>query len=113
MSSHRLELSGIDPSLPAYSIGTVAADTGLSTSTIRSWERLGLVNPRRTEGGHRRFSRNDVVRLLMIRDLLDEGYALSAVPPILSAKEQGSLEEKLRALRRATRNSGSTSGIKA
>src|SRR5438045_3157259 len=37
---------------------------GVHPSTLRRWEQAGLLTPRRTPGGHRRFSDAEVKRLL-------------------------------------------------
>jgi DNA-binding transcriptional MerR regulator len=42
----------------------------------------------------------------VIRDLLDEGFSLSAIPHLLSEKKAGTLEERLRALRQASATEG-------
>ena len=42
-----------------------AADyLGVSIRTLYRWEDDGLVSPRRTPGGHRRYSRDDIDALL-------------------------------------------------
>ena len=46
--------------LPTLRIGTVAARVALSTSTLRQYERLGLVLPFKESGGQRLFSITDV-----------------------------------------------------
>lgn len=38
------------------SIGEAARITGVSISTLRRWERQGLIEPTRTLGGQRRYS---------------------------------------------------------
>jgi DNA-binding transcriptional MerR regulator/quercetin dioxygenase-like cupin family protein len=44
-------------------IGTVARMIGMSTSSLRLWERQGLVRPRRARNGYRLYSQDDVDRL--------------------------------------------------
>jgi MerR family transcriptional regulator, light-induced transcriptional regulator len=62
----------------SYRIKSVAALTGLTTSTLRAWERrYGLVEPQRTRGGYRVYSENDVARLTRIKSLLDNGFKVS------------------------------------
>jgi DNA-binding transcriptional MerR regulator/uncharacterized cupin superfamily protein len=50
-------------------IGEVAKMVGVSPSVIRSWESLGLANPRRTESKYRMYTREDVKRLKRARFL--------------------------------------------
>lgn len=51
---------------------------GVSPATIRSWERQGLVAPRRTPSGYRLYSHADVERLRRVRDLFRSGGLNSA-----------------------------------
>lgn len=61
-----------------YRIKSVAAMTGLTTSTLRAWERrYGLVAPERTRGGYRVYTEDDVARLTRIKSLLDNGFKVS------------------------------------
>ena len=61
-------------------IGAVARLTGLSPHTLRKWEdRYAAVQPARTEGGERIYSRNDLQRLMLIRNLSRAGLALRSL----------------------------------
>ncbi len=60
-------------------IGEVAPRTGVATSTLRAWEyRYGLLRPTRTSGGHRRYSNQDVQRVLAVLELAARGWAVGA-----------------------------------
>jgi MerR family transcriptional regulator, light-induced transcriptional regulator len=62
----------------SYRIGTVSALTGINQSTLRAWERrYGIVDPNRSEGGYRVYSREEVVRLTRVRELVDRGLKIS------------------------------------
>jgi DNA-binding transcriptional MerR regulator/quercetin dioxygenase-like cupin family protein len=50
-------------------IGDVAELTGVSASVIRSWERLGIIHPTRTDSKYRLYSRDDVEVLKRARFL--------------------------------------------
>lgn len=53
-----------------FTVGEVAAMTGLSTHTIRAWEsRHGALHPRRTAARQRRYCREDVEFLLRVKHL--------------------------------------------
>ncbi|MBX9920409.1 MAG: MerR family DNA-binding transcriptional regulator [Mycolicibacterium frederiksbergense] len=45
-------------------IGEVARSCGVTVSTVRDWERKGVIDAVRTPGGQRRFRRSDVDALL-------------------------------------------------
>ena len=63
-----------------YRIGAVARLTGIETVTIRMWERrYAVVEPQRSAGGNRLYSREDINRLAMIKRLVDEGNAIGTI----------------------------------
>ena len=63
-----------------YPIGTVSNITGINPVTLRAWERrYQLINPTRTESGHRLYSEHDIEQIKLILALLDEGIAISRV----------------------------------
>jgi PAS domain S-box-containing protein len=54
-----------------YLIGDVAALTGLTTHALRAWEHVGLLAPRRTAGGVRQYTEDDLARIRLISRTLD------------------------------------------
>ncbi|MFG2004397.1 MerR family transcriptional regulator [Spirillospora sp. NPDC048911] len=52
---------------PMYSIGQVADRLGLAVSTLRWWEKCGLITPAARESGRRRYSEDDLRRIAMIQ----------------------------------------------
>lgn len=73
---------------PLYAI-SVAADLAETTiQNLRAYERFGLLEPGRTEGGTRRYSGDDVTRLLHIRELLDEGLNLAGIERVLALEAE-------------------------
>jgi len=64
--------NGID--VPLYNIGVVTRMTNISTATLRAWERrYDFPKARRTSGGHRLYSENDILRLIWVKQKVDEG----------------------------------------
>lgn len=60
--------------LGMLSIGFVAANLGVSTSTLRKWEeRYGHPQPHRSEGGSRWYREADLIALRQAKRLLDRG----------------------------------------
>ena len=52
----------------AWKVGELARRTGLSVRTLRYYDEIGLLAPsRRSEGGHRLYTAEDVVRLQRIK----------------------------------------------
>jgi DNA-binding transcriptional MerR regulator len=66
-------------------IHEVAADTGLTTRTIRYYEELGLLKPAaRSEGSYRLFDPDDLERLRFIKGLRDDaGFSLAEIGQLL------------------------------
>ncbi len=64
--------------MPIYNIKAVVKHTGLNPATIRAWERrYGLPAPRRTDGGHRQYSLQDIETLKWLIARQDEGMSIS------------------------------------
>lgn len=62
------------------SIGFVAANLGISPSTLRKWEeRYGFPKPVRSEGGSRWYNETDLVALRQAKRLIDRGIRASRV----------------------------------
>jgi DNA-binding transcriptional MerR regulator len=66
-------------------IQDVAADTGLTTRTIRYYEEIGLLEPAaRSDGAYRLFDASDLERLRFIRSLRDDaGFSLAQIGQLL------------------------------
>lgn len=74
-----------DTSSALYNISTVANMLGVNAVTLRAWERrYQLINPKRTEAGHRLYSNEDIETIKVILQLLDEGIAISRVKQALA-----------------------------
>ena len=70
---------------PLYYISVVAKMLDLHPQTLRNYERLGLVDPKRSEGNVRLYSQRDVDRLQKISRLTAElGVNLAGVEVILN-----------------------------
>ncbi|MGI6209205.1 MAG: heat shock protein transcriptional repressor HspR [Anaerolineae bacterium] len=74
---------------PKYTIGIAARLVELHPQTLRHYEGLGLVTPRRTGGNRRLYSERDLERLRLICRLTGElGVNLAGVEVILNMTEQ-------------------------
>ena len=73
---------------PRYSISVAAELAGLHPQTLRMYESRGLVRPRRTPGGTRRYSDDDLVRLRKIVALTGElGMSLAGAERVLELED--------------------------
>jgi MerR family transcriptional regulator, heat shock protein HspR len=84
-------------------ISVAARMLGMHPQTLRKYERLGMVQPTRTIGDMRLYSREELERIKLIKRLVDEaGINLAGVQRLLSIAE---IAQRLRPLvreRRAT-----------
>jgi MerR family transcriptional regulator, heat shock protein HspR len=71
-----------------YIISVAAELAGVHAQTLRIYERKGLIEPRRTEGGSRRYSDRDITLLRRIQDLTTEGVSLAGVRKILDLENE-------------------------
>jgi MerR family transcriptional regulator/heat shock protein HspR len=91
-----------------YIISVAAELAGVHAQTLRIYERRGLIEPSRTEGGSRRYSERDITLLRRIQDLTNAGVSLEGVRRILDLEDAlaeaqeriDALEAKLEELRR-------------
>ena len=85
-----------------YIISVAAELAGVHPQTLRTYERKGLLAPKRTAGGTRRYSERDVSRVQLIQQLTqDEGINLAGVLRILKLEDEiGRLERQLDRARR-------------
>lgn len=66
-----------------FLISVAAELAGMHAQTLRTYDRLGLVSPRRTSGGGRRYSLHDVELLRQVQHLSqDEGVNLAGIKRI-------------------------------
>lgn len=71
-----------------YGISVAAELVGMAVPSLRLYESHGLLEPERTPGGTRRYSVNDLERLRVIAELLEEGVNLSGIAMVLQLQEE-------------------------
>ena len=72
-----------------YSISDAAEALGVTPPTLRSWElRYGLVTPRRTAGGHRRYTEEDIDRLRLFVQLAKRSRAKNSAAVLEEINER-------------------------
>src|SRR5215467_11414866 len=76
---------------PYLKIGDVARQVGVSPSVIRSWESLGLTQPRRTQSKYRMYSAEDV-KLLKRARFLRKVRGLNAPAIVQLLKREGKVK---------------------
>lgn len=71
-----------------YVISVAAELAGVHPQTLRIYERKGLLEPERTQGGSRRYSDADIDLLRRIQELTDEGLNLAGVKRVLELEAE-------------------------
>jgi MerR family transcriptional regulator/heat shock protein HspR len=73
---------------PVFAIAVAAELATMHPQTLRQYDRLGLVSPRRTAGQSRRYSMRDVLQLREVARLSAEGVSLEGIRRILQLENQ-------------------------
>ena len=74
-----------------YFISVASTLSGIHQQTIRTYEQKGLIKPFRTGGGTRRYSQEDIDKLIQIQNLSQRGINLDGIKIIYEMK--GKIEE--------------------
>ena len=70
-------------------IGELARRSGAATSTLRYYERIGLLSPAERAGGRRHYTASSAERVALIRLYQDAGFTLAEIGRMLAARSQG------------------------
>ena len=74
----------LDDTDPRYVISIAAGMLGLQTHTLRYYERIGIIEPARSQGNIRLYSERDIALLRRAKTLMDDlGVNLAGVEVIL------------------------------
>ncbi|WP_083736529.1 MerR family transcriptional regulator [Mycobacterium sp. MS1601] len=79
------------PHQPVYAISVAAELSGAPVQSIRLWERRGLLNPRRSPGGTRRYSADDLDRIARITNLVAAGVNIAGIGRILDLEDENTV----------------------
>ena len=77
-----------DSAYPGYAMGAAADAIGVTPAFLRAAEAAGLFEAHRSDGGHRRYSRDDLQRAERTRHLVDEGIRMDAAVRIVGLEFQ-------------------------
>lgn len=81
-------MAGSERHRGVYAISVAAELVSMQVQNLRVYERRGLLEPARTAGGSRLYSRADIERLHRIRDLLREGLNLAGIGRVLALEAE-------------------------
>ena len=93
---------------PRYVISVTAKMLGTQTHTLRYYEKIGIIEPCRSQGNIRLYSDRDVALLRRVKSLIDDmGVNLAGVEVILHMIERMSeLQKELEQLRKELKKVG-------
>ncbi|TMR15295.1 MerR family transcriptional regulator [Nonomuraea turkmeniaca] len=93
-ADHRAEDPFDDEDYPAYSMGAAAEMLQVTPTFLRALGAAKLIEPKRSGGGHRRYSRYQLRLAARARELVDQGTPVEAACRIIILEDQ--LAEALR-----------------
>jgi DNA-binding transcriptional MerR regulator len=76
-----------DPDYPAFTMSQAAQLLGVQAAFLRSLDTSGILQPHRSPGGHRRYSRHQLALAARMRGLLDDGHSLASAETILGLQD--------------------------
>lgn len=77
-----------DASQGVYAISVAAELAGMALSSLRLYERKGLLTPSRTDGGTRRYSEDNMARLARIGELVEAGLTIEGIRIVLDLEDE-------------------------
>ena len=85
---------------PLYTVGQVADILGVQPAFVRRLDTESVVQPARSAGGQRRYSRDEIDRIGAVSAMADEGMTLPGIRRILVLEaEVAALQTKITQLR--------------
>ena len=89
-----------DEHAPLYTVGQVAGILGVQPAFLRRLDTELVVQPARSEGGQRRYSRSEIGRVQQVSEMAGEGMTLAGIRRILELEaEVADLRHQLTTLR--------------
>jgi DNA-binding transcriptional MerR regulator len=77
-----------DPNFPALTMSQAAELLGVQPAFLRSLDSSGVLEPHRSPGGHRRYSRHQLALAARLRELLDQGHSLVSAEAIVGLQDE-------------------------
>jgi DNA-binding transcriptional MerR regulator len=77
-----------DPDFPTLTMSQAAELLGVQAAFLRSLDGSGVLQPHRSSGGHRRYSRHQLALAARVRGLLDDGHSLASAEVIVTLQDE-------------------------
>ena len=72
-----------DANMPLFTVGQVSEMLAVQQAFLRRLDEFRVVRPSRSAGGQRRYTRNEIVAVRYVVELMDDGLTLSAIRRVL------------------------------
>ena len=72
-----------DANMPLFTVGQVSAMLEVQQAFLRRLDVFRVVRPSRSAGGQRRYTRNEIVAVRYVVELMDDGLTLAAIRRVL------------------------------
>lgn len=88
-----------DENRPLFTVGQVSEMLEVQQAFLRRLDEFAVVSPSRSAGGQRRYTRNEIVIVRYVVELIGDGLTLPAVRRVLELEARvGELEVRVREL---------------
>jgi len=88
-----------DENLPLFTVGQVAEMLEIQQAFLRRLDEFRVVQPSRSAGNQRRYSRREITVVQYVTNLVDEGMTLNAIRRVLELESRvRELEQQVREL---------------
>ena len=77
-----------DPHAALYSVGQVADMLGLQTAFVRRLDTEEVVQPARSQGGQRRYSRHEIGQVSRVAELASDGLTLAGIKRLIALEAE-------------------------
>jgi len=77
-----------DANMPLFTVGQVAEILEVQQAFLRRLDEFRVVRPSRSAGGQRRYTRNEIVAVRYVVELMGDGLTLSAIRRVLQLEER-------------------------
>jgi MerR family transcriptional regulator/heat shock protein HspR len=77
-----------DDELAIFTVGQVASMLGVQAAFVRRLDAEQVVEPARSDGGHRRYSRSQMFQVQRVSEMAGEGLTLAGIRRILALEAE-------------------------
>jgi len=77
-----------DANMPLFTVGQVSEMLEVQQAFLRRLDEFRVVRPSRSAGGQRRYTRNEIVAVRYVVELMDDGLTLAAIRRVLQLEAQ-------------------------